>query len=69
MEGAIITAKHHDGFCLWPSEHSTHTVRESKWRHGNGDVYYVFFDGAFSVGPDGKRQEYDWDGFTDVVRR
>lgn len=34
-----------------------------------GDVYYVFFDGAFSVGPDGKRQEYDWDGFTEVVRR
>lgn len=121
MEGAIITAKHHDGFCLWPSEYSTHTVRESKWRNGNGDVlkelseacrefgikfgvyispwdrnhptyltaeynhvfkkmleevltrygdvYYVFFDGAFSVGPDGKRQEYDWDGYTEVVRR
>ncbi|MCJ7681759.1 MAG: alpha-L-fucosidase, partial [Candidatus Aminicenantes bacterium] len=34
-----------------------------------GEVYYVFFDGAFSVGPDGKRQEYDWDGFVEVVRR
>ena len=106
MEGAIITAKHHDGFCLWPSEYSTHTVRESNWRNGKGDVlkelseacrdfgikfgvyvspwdrnhptyfsaeynnvfkkmleevltnygdvYYVFFDGAFNVGPDGK---------------
>lgn len=32
-------------------------------------MYYVFFDGAFSVGPDGKRQEYDWEGFTEVVRR
>lgn len=122
MKQLVLTCKHHDGFCLWPSAYTEHSVKNSPWRGGKGDVVgdvaaacraeglkfgvylspwdrhepsygnsprynehfrnqlaevltrygpvsEVWFDGACGEGPNGKRQEYDWKGFIETVRK
>lgn len=44
FKAMVLTAKHHDGFCLWPTATTSHSVKSSPFRGGNGDVVREFVD-------------------------
>lgn len=118
MKGMVLTAKHHDGFCLWPSKYTEHSVKNapvkrdivreaaeacrrggikfgfylSPWDRNSkyygtpeyndyfcsqltellteyGEIFYVWFDNACGEGKNGRRQEYDFPRYFELIRK
>ncbi len=50
FKGVVIVAKHHDGFCLWPTQATEHNITKSTWKNGKGDIVKEYREACNKLG-------------------